>query len=114
MASSSLADIRKRIESLQREAEALKAREKSSVVERIKQAIALYAISAEELGFGRSLRGKPGPQARVGGTAAPKKKAKGRRGFSDGAGNHWSGRGPRPGWFKAALAAGRSVDDLRA
>jgi DNA-binding protein H-NS len=111
LASTSLADIKKRIASLQREADALRAREKASVVERIKQAIALYAISAEDLGFGRPARAKPGPKPKA---ARPGGKSAGRSGFSDGAGNHWSGRGPRPGWFKAALAAGRSVDDLRA
>jgi DNA-binding protein H-NS len=34
-------------------------------------------------------------------------------GFSDGAGKHWSGRGPKPGWLKDALAAGRAIDELR-
>lgn len=34
--------------------------------------------------------------------------------FKDASGNSWSGRGPRPRWFKAALAGGTSPDDLLA
>lgn len=34
--------------------------------------------------------------------------------FKDGQGNVWSGRGPRPAWFKAALEAGKSADELLA
>lgn len=32
--------------------------------------------------------------------------------YSDGAGNSWSGFGPKPGWLKDALAAGRTREDL--
>ena len=32
--------------------------------------------------------------------------------YSDGAGNSWSGFGPKPGWLKDALAAGRTLEDL--
>lgn len=34
--------------------------------------------------------------------------------YRDLAGNSWGGRGPRPGWVKAALAAGKSLDELMA
>jgi len=47
------------------------------------------------------------------GKKASKKLAK-PNGFADEAGNTWSGRGPRPRWFKDALGAGKSPDDLRA
>ena len=39
-------------------------------------------------------------------------KAAARTKYQDGAGNHWSGIGKRPNWFKAALAAGTSADEL--
>jgi DNA-binding protein H-NS len=32
--------------------------------------------------------------------------------YSDGAGNSWTGRGPRPGWLKAALESGKSLQDF--
>ena len=50
------------------------------------------------------------PQAREPAAAA----AKGAPKFKDDQGDAWSGRGPRPGWFKAALEAGKSADDLLA
>lgn len=34
--------------------------------------------------------------------------------YRDGAGNTWSGRGPRPRWFTEALAKGASLQDLAA
>jgi DNA-binding protein H-NS len=34
--------------------------------------------------------------------------------YRDDAGHAWSGRGPRPGWLKAALASGKSLEDLAA
>lgn len=115
---STLAAIRKRIETLQREAEALKAREKKSVVERIKEAIAHYAITADELGLAGQ-RGnpgrKPGPKPATNSASKPggRPAARARSGFGDAAGNRWGGRGPRPAWFKAALAAGKTPDELR-
>ena len=32
--------------------------------------------------------------------------------FRDEAGNHWSGHGKRPNWYKAALAAGKTPEDM--
>ena len=32
--------------------------------------------------------------------------------YSDNAGNSWSGRGPKPKWLKAALDAGKSMEEL--
>jgi len=32
--------------------------------------------------------------------------------YRDESGNVWSGRGPRPGWFKAALAAGKAAEEF--
>src|SRR5690606_38302276 len=51
---------------------------------------------------------KPAKAARVANKAA----ASAHR-FSDGHGNQWSGRGPRPRWLREALAGGASMDDFR-
>lgn len=49
---------------------------------------------------------------------AKKRGAPGKQGlpakFKDDAGNSWSGRGSQPSWLKAALASGKSLDELRA
>ena len=47
-----------------------------------------------------------GSAPRRGAKAAPVPK------FRDDAGNTWSGRGPKPGWFKAAIAAGKTAEEL--
>ncbi|WP_395699600.1 H-NS family nucleoid-associated regulatory protein [Aquabacterium sp.] len=116
----SLAQIQKQIEALQREADAIKASEKSGVVARIKEAITHYGITAAELGLGKGgVRGPRGPykkRAKSGAPAAKKagKKPNGVVKYRDDAGNTWSGRGPKPRWFKAALEAGKKPEDLQA
>ena len=32
--------------------------------------------------------------------------------YRDGAGNSWSGRGLQPNWLKAAIAAGKKIEDF--
>ena len=103
-------ELQKQIEALQKEAEALKNRERDGVIERMKEAIAVYEISAEDLGLGggRGMRsgrgagaGRRGPQRRAEGVA-----------YADGKGNTWGGRGPRPRWLKDALANGAQLTDF--
>lgn len=97
--------IKKQIEQLQRQADALRDSEIKGVVDRIKVAIAHYGLTAAHLGLGAA---SASPKA------ASKRSAKASAQFSDDAGNKWSGRGPRPRWLRDALAAGRSIDEFRA
>lgn len=101
--------IQRQIETLQRQAEKLKSQEVAGVVERIKVAVAHYGLTAEQLGFGT---GKPASRtaAKSLGNASSKtsKTAK----YTDGQGNVWSGRGPRPHWLRDALAAGQSLESF--
>lgn len=109
--------VQKQIEQLQKEAEQLRKKEADGVLSRIKEAISVYGFTAADLGFGKA----PGRVA-VAGKSNSKKSRKINKPavdadaprFKDDQGNVWSGRGPRPGWFKAALEAGKSADDLRA
>lgn len=106
----------KQIAQLQKQADALRSREKTDVVDRIKEAIAHYGITADEL-FSAS----PAKAARKR-AAAPKAAGKARKAaakkpagvakYTDGAGRTWSGVGKRPNWFKDALAAGKQAEDL--
>lgn len=110
--------VQKQIEQLQKEAEHLRKKEADGVLSRIKEAIAVYGFTAADLGFGKASgrvavaktaitkKTKKSKKASVTATGAPK--------FKDDQGNVWSGRGPRPGWFKAALEAGKSADELLA
>ncbi len=109
--------VQKQIEELQREAEQLRQKEADGVLSRIKEAIAVYGFTAADLGVGKAA-GRPAAKA----GAVTKKTGKGKKPaapaaaaspkFQDDQGNVWSGRGPRPAWFKAALEAGKSADDL--
>ena len=109
--------VQKQIEQLQREAEQLRKKEADGVLSRINEAIAVYGFTAADLGFGKGV-GRVAPVVKQG----TKKTQKGKKQaaetatpkFQDDQGNVWSGRGPRPAWFKAALEAGKAPDDLLA
>lgn len=117
MAKKTFLEVQKQIEQLQKEAELLRKQEAHEVLARIKEAIAVYNFTAAELGFGvgggkRSAQPaaslKRGRKANGKAAAAPSAK------FRDQVGNVWSGRGPRPAWFKAALESGKAPEDLLA
>jgi DNA-binding protein H-NS len=99
------ADVQAQIAKLQAEAEVLRKREINGVIGRIKEAIAHYGLTAEDLGLGVQRRERvvaTGKQRRQPDSAKAK--------YSDGQGNTWGGRGPRPAWLRDALAAGRSLE----
>lgn len=107
------AQLSQEIEALKTQAEAVLQREKSGVAARIREAISVYGLTIDDLGLsGKSSGVKPGiasPNAK----GAAKKTGPASAKFRDAAGNSWSGRGPKPGWLKAGLAAGKSLDSFR-
>ena len=125
----SLARIEKEIEALEREADTLRKKEAAGVIVRIKEAIAHYHLSAQDLGLATEPRGRRGvargsrrvrPEARQMSNGAGKQATNARRRpaggqvqFKDEAGNTWSGRGRRPDWLKAALESGKTLEELR-
>ncbi|MFY7915807.1 MAG: H-NS family nucleoid-associated regulatory protein [Rubrivivax sp.] len=112
-----LAQINAEIEKLKKQAEELKSREVREVVARIKQAIKHYGLTPRDL-FGKAgAAGAPAGRGKATSSAnaaqrRTKSKAAGVIRFRDDAGNGWVGRGKRPNWFKAALAAGKTPEDL--
>lgn len=98
--------VQKQIQTLQREAEKLRMREMSGVIDRIKVAIAEYGISAEQLGFGSTSRRVI--VNKVPDRASSAAKAK----YANGQGKVWGGMGPRPAWLRAELEAGKSLEDF--
>lgn len=105
------ADVQKQIEALQREAETLKRKELEGVIERIREAIRAYGLTAHDLGLANGR----GPRR---GSAAPVKVREGAKAkmgaikFRDQNGNTWGGRGPRPQWLRSALSAGKQLSDF--
>jgi DNA-binding protein H-NS len=104
--------LMKQIDSLQREAQDVRRKEVAGVIDRIKEAIQAYNLTAADLGLAAA------PRAAKGGRKAGKAAAKGKAGkavapkFRDEAGNVWGGRGPRPAWLRTALAAGKKLSDF--
>jgi DNA-binding protein H-NS len=113
----SLKQVLSQIEKLQKEADALRAKEISGVVARIREAIDHYGLTPEEL-FGPGVGGASGKTgatrvaaARKARVAQPARSA-GTPKYHDGAGRTWTGVGKRPNWFKDALAAGKTAEEL--
>ena len=110
-----LTQLNAQIAKLQKEVEAVKAKEAVGVIERIKEAIAHYGLTAADLGF--SGRGtKAGKTAsKVAAKKRRKKAAKKPAGvirYRDESGNTWTGHGKRPRWYLAALESGKAPEDL--
>ena len=101
-------EVQKQIEALQKEAEALKAAERKGVIERMREAIAVYGITAADLG----LAGGASHSRKKSAKRAPNQLATKTAAYSDDKGNTWGGRGPRPRWLKEALAAGAKLEEF--
>lgn len=109
----SLAQLKKQIAALERQAEAIKQKETKDVIERIKEAIAFYDLSAAQLGFGAGAKaGRKTRVAKRGRKPTGGRKSASKVKYRDEAGNSWSGHGRRPRWFLDALASGKSAQDL--
>ncbi len=105
-------DIDAEIARLHKEREQLRETEKAGVVDRMKEAIAYYGITAADLGLDAGKR-----KARTGAVKAKvseTQRVAGRIKYKDDAGHTWSGYGPKPKWFTEALANGKTEADLRA
>ena len=110
MAKKSYADIVAEIEQLKAEAEAARREEIDGVIARIKEAISVYSLQPSDL-FARS----PAKSRRSRGQgSAGNEGSGGAVKYSDGQGNSWGGRGPRPQWLRDALANGASLESFLA
>ena len=112
-----LAQLDAEIRKLQAEAEALRDRERGDVIDRIKEAIAVYGLTAADLGLGergRKVHDSPtdGMKRRTPRNAAVGGKKPAVVKYRDDKGNTWSGHGRRPQWYLDAIASGKSEADL--
>jgi DNA-binding protein H-NS len=110
----SYTQIVKQIEVLKAEAEKMRRSEMAGVVERIREAISFYNLTAADLGLGAKAASAPKAAAKPG---RRKSKAKATATvavikFRDEQGRGWVGRGKRPQWLRDALAAGKSLQDF--
>jgi DNA-binding protein H-NS len=105
MATKSYTQLMSQIKSLEAQAEALRSKEKGEVIVRIRSAIDAYQLSPQDL-FGGKAKGA--------GKKVTRKRGKATAKYSDGSGNVWGGRGPRPRWLREALASGKQLSDFLA
>ena len=104
---SDLAQIQAQIAELTRQADEIKYQQKQGVVAEIKEKIALYGLTARDLGLDISSqssksRGSEGKR----GKAVPQ--------YQDEHGNTWSGgRGRRPAWVLQIIEEGGNIEDYR-
>ncbi|WP_431103050.1 H-NS family nucleoid-associated regulatory protein [Roseateles noduli] len=117
----SLKQVMAQIDKLQKEASALRTKEISGVVARIREAIDHYALTPADIfgdGTAPRRRGrKPGAKTAATKSAGRATVARGRKSagvpkYHNGEGKTWTGMGKRPNWFKDALEAGKTAEDL--
>lgn len=125
----SYAQLLQQREEIDRKIELARKKEADGVIKRMKEAIAVYGLTAADI-FGpeKPARKKPGPKPKIKVSAptrakapkpkAAKKKASPLKGvkkpvkYSDGNGNSWSGGGNMPNWLKAKIDEGHSIDEF--
>lgn len=122
----SVDQIRAQIAKLQEQEKALLQKEAKGVIARIKEAVAHYGITPDQIFGSKNSNRLAGTQAlkargekAVGTskTAAPAESGR-RKGikaavkFKDDAGNTWSGRGSQPRWLRAAIEGGKKLEDF--
>ncbi len=107
-----VADVDAEMARLQRERDALIAAEVKDVIGRIKEAIRHYGLSAEDLGLASGPRGKGGALKMPRRRQEVSKRPAGAVKYADDQGHTWTGRGKRPQWFLAAIAAGKKPEEL--
>lgn len=97
----SLQELLAKKEALEREIEQTKKQERSEAVAKVRSLMSEYGLSVSDLSSKGAAKSGPGAGGKV-----PAK-------FRNTAtGETWSGRGLQPKWLKAALAAGKSLNDF--
>jgi len=101
----SLQDLIAQKEALEREIERTKQQGRTDAIAKIRALMAEYDLSVADLAgkSGKAVRGK---SSKSKGGKVPAKYR------NSSTGETWSGRGLQPRWLKAALAAGRKLDEF--
>jgi DNA-binding protein H-NS len=100
----SLQDLLDRKAALEKEIETTRKQERSEAISKVKALMSEYGLTISDL----SAKGTPkSAGAGKGGKVAVKYR-------NTATGDTWSGRGLQPKWLKAALAAGRKIEEFAA
>jgi len=104
----SLQELLSQKEALEREIELTKKRERADAIARVRAMMIEYGLTMADLSAKPAARGAK-PAAKSAAKPAGKVAAKYR---DRSTGDTWSGRGLQPRWLRAALAAGRRLDEF--
>ncbi|HJV61166.1 MAG TPA: H-NS histone family protein [Albitalea sp.] len=99
---SSLQDLLDRKAALEKEIEATRKQERAEAISKVKALMAQYGLTVSDLAA-------KAPTKTVGAGKGGKVAVKYRNAAT---GDTWSGRGLQPKWLKAALAAGRKIEEF--
>ena len=117
----SLIDLNRKIAKLQKQADAIKNRERKGIIAQIRQAIVDYELTPDDLfsANGAVIRRGRRPAGGRLGAASEEGSARPRRGrpvpirYRDDEGNTWTGRGKQPNWLRAHVEAGHDIEEFR-
>jgi DNA-binding protein H-NS len=98
----SLQDLLDRKAALEKEIETTRRQERAEAISKVKALMSQYGLTVSDLSVKST--------ARAGGSAKGGKVAVKYRNTATG--DTWSGRGLQPKWLKAALAAGRKIEEF--
>jgi DNA-binding protein H-NS len=92
---------------LEKQIEAARRAERADVIAQVKSLMAEHGLTLADIGLraGKTASKPAGGSKIAGRKVAPKYR-------NAATGETWSGRGLQPKWLKAALAAGRKIDDF--
>ena len=90
---------------LEEKLSAARREERQEIIQRVLAMMREHGITVEDLGGSRRLQA-PGAHKNAGKSVAPKYR-------NPSTEETWTGRGLKPKWVMAALAAGKSMDDLK-
>lgn len=111
----SYANIEKQIAALRAQADALRAKEATGVIAKIKVAIEKYQLTAADLGLGarRASAARPPASRKRTSPAKGTKLGKVPVKYKDKNGNTWTGRGNQPVWLREAIKGGAKLESFR-
>lgn len=99
-----LQDLLAQKEAIEREIESTKKQHRAEAIAKVRSMMAEYGLTASDLA-GKTTMKASGARGGKGGKVAVKYR-------NAATGDTWSGRGLQPKWLKAALAAGRKIEDF--
>ena len=104
----SLIDLNRKIAKLQKQADAIKNRERKGIIAQIRQAIVDYELTPDDLfsANGAVIRRGRRPAGSVSRKPVPIR-------YRDDEGNTWTGRGKQPNWLRAHVEAGHDIEEFR-